>query len=403
MQTSNNKSSQSGLHLAYLAVAISFFVSGAACASWLARIPPIQERLGIGPALLGLAFVFLSLGCMIGMKLAGKWAVTVGSKRLIVWATAFMCVAMPIPGVASNFFVLSLSIFFFGICLGTINIVMNTLAVELEQQLTRPIMSTLHGLHSVGNMAGAIVGSLMSMAHVVPWLHFSITAVIFAATIPLSQRWLVAISEHTGKHAVANTISHAKFSLTPYLMALTLIAFCSCWTEGIMAQWSAVYFRSVLHASNESAPNGFVGFSITMSVGRLLGDWLLKQSGSVILVRGGAFIALTGLILSLSSTSPWIAIAGFSLIGLGLANVVPIVFRAAGNAPDASASESLAIVASISYLSFVVGPLIVGLVAQYFGLKIALAIAIPLLVVITFIAQVTNSKTMTTREEAPTA
>ncbi len=386
-QVKNNNRTEPALQLAYIAVAISFFISGAACASWLARIPPIQERLGIGAALLGTAFVFLSLGSVIGMKLSGRWAVELGSKKLIVWATALMCLTLPVPGFASNFIILSLSIFFFGICLGTVNILMNTLAVDLEHQLQRPIISTLHGLHSVGSMVGAIIGSFMSMAHVVPWIHFSIAGAVFATTIPLSQKWLVAIAEDKEKPAVAKTLGTFKAFLTPYLLALTLVAFGACWTEGIMADWSAVYFRSVLHSTYEAAPNGFVAFSITMSLGRLTGDWLLKRLGAALLVRGGAVISLTGLVVALSSTTPELAIAGFSFIGLGLANIVPVVFRAAGNVPNTNTSESLATVASISYFSFMIGPPIAGFVAQYFGLRSALAIAIPLLIVIILLAQ----------------
>jgi MFS family permease len=403
--TETTNPSESALNLAYFAVAISFFVTGATCSSWLARIPPIQEHLGIGAGLLGVVFLVLSLGSLAGMKLAGKLATKCGSKQLIVWATALMCLALPVPGFASNFVVLCLSIFFFGICLGTINILMNTLAVELEHQLNRPVMSSLHGLHSVGTMIGAIIGSLMSIAHVVPALHFSVTAVIIAFTIPLSKKWLVAITEDQEKKPEADNISRITASLTPYLMALALIAFCSCWSEGIMADWSAVYFRSELHTSHEAAPNGFVGFCITMSVGRLLGDWLLKRLGPTLLVRGGGCVALAGLILSLASTSVWLAVAGFSLIGLGLANIVPIVFRAAGNAPNTNASESLATVAALSYFAFLIGPPIVGWVAQYFGLRIALAIALPLLFLITLFANATKllPTEIVVEEKAPIA
>jgi MFS family permease len=402
LQTSIINRPSSSLQQAYIAVAISFFISGAACSTWLTRIPPIQEHLNIGTGLLGIAFLCLSLGSIAGMKIAGQLAVKVGSKRLIVWATAFMCLTMPVPGIASNFIVLCLSILFFGICLGTVNILMNTLAIELEGQLSRPIMSSMHGLHSIGTMIGAMAGSLMSLLRIEPWMHFSLAAVIFAATIPLSQKWLTAIAENTDGRSKVKTNSAGKTAMTPYLMTLGLIAFCSCWSEGIMADWSGVYFRSVLHTSFEVASYGFVGCCITMSAGRMIGDWLLKRLGPTLLVRGGTAIALTGLILSLSFRQVWVAIAGFSLIGLGLANIVPIAFRAAGNAPNANASESLAMVATISYFSFLIGPPIVGFVAQYYGLRIALAIAIPLLVMIAFFAHATELKQTKQRLETET-
>ena len=391
MKTTASGNAQSTPRQAYIAVAISFFITGAAGSTWLARIPFIQEHLKIGNALLGIAFLCLSIGSIAGMKIAGYLAAKLGSKQLIVWSTALMCLIMPVPGLVSDFLMLCLSILLFGIFLGTINILMNTLAVELEKQLEKPIMSSMHGLHSIGTMIGAIIGSLVSMVRMEPWIHFSLAALIFATSLPISQKWLNIIEEKTEIELASENNQQRKVAWTPYLMTLGAVAFCSCWCEGLVADWSGVYFRSVLNTSIELASHGFVGFCITMSLGRMFGDWALKRIGSGLMVRGGIAIALIGIIVSLLSTNLWIAAVGFSLVGLGLANIVPIVFRAAGNALDANPSESLATVASISYFSFLIGPPVEGFVAQYCGLRVALAIAIPLLALIALFAQSMNT------------
>jgi MFS family permease len=362
------------------AVLMAFFVLGATFANWVPRIPAVKADLGLRDGELGLALLGLALGVVAALPVAARLLARNGSRQLTRVAIVAQCLALPLPALAWDLPSLAAALFLFGVTGGLLDPAMNAHAVEVERRYGRPLMSSFHGLYSVGGFAGAAIGGLAARAGIDPALHLAVAGlVIGVAGVLGSARLLPAAADRPETPAPGRRRSGG---WSRGLVLLGLIGFCSFVGEGAAADWSAVYLRDSLGADPGTAAAGFAAFSVAMATMRFAGDRLTARLGPVRVVRWGSVVAAAGLGAGLMAGQPLAAIAGFGLLGAGLAAVAPVTFSAAGNSDAGPGGASIARVSSIGYSGMLLGPPVIGWLADHTGLASALAVPVVLAAII---------------------
>ena len=350
-----------------IAVLGMFFINGALMATWISRIPQIQDTLGLSEGQLGIVLLGLSAGVLTALSLAGGLVARYGSRRVTVTAAFVLALLLiSLPWMPTSV-ALWINLFGFGMALSTMDVAMNAQAVEVEAQAGRPLMSTFHAFWSIGGFVSAAIGAGMASFNIEPQPHFVIGALLFGSMIFIFRRHLLfnVASEEADEHEQV-------FRLPPRaLWPLGIVAFAGAIGEGSMADWSGVYLSDIVHTDDATAALGFTAFSITMTIGRLSGDWLAARFSPARLVQFGGLIATAGLLLAIFMPTVTTALIGFAAVGLGVSTVVPLAFSAAGRVPGISASVGIASVATIGYAGFLAGPPIIGLVAEATSLQVA--------------------------------
>ncbi|HQU74448.1 MAG: MFS transporter [Calditrichaeota bacterium] len=352
-------------HSGRRAVLLMFFANGALLANWLSRIPQIQARLNLSEGQLGLTLMGFALGVLTALSLAGGLIARFGSRRVTAKAGTLLCCLLPTLALLPHSVALECGLFLFGAGMSTMDVAMNAQGVEVERALGRPVMSSFHAAFSIGGFAGAGLGAMMASGQVGPALHFSIAGVGFLILILFAATRLLPFSAAPGSPAGGPVFRLPGRSLWP----LGMVAFCSSVGEGAMADWSAVYLKKVVATADSTAAIGFAVFSITMTVGRLLGDHLAGRWGGPRLVQGGGVLAFLGLLLATLFPQVVPVMLGFAAVGAGLSIVVPLTFSAAGNFPDLAPGLGIAGVATIGYVGFLAGPPVIGLLAEAVTLR----------------------------------
>jgi fucose permease len=266
-----------------------------------------------------------------------------------------------------------------GLASGALDVAMNAQGIEVERFLARPILSGLHGLWSVGLGVGAGMAALAAGIDAEPLEHFAVVAAVLAVASLVFMRGLLAAHRPAPGEPQEQ---HVIVRWTPALVLLGVIAFCSFVGEGAASDWSAVYMTQELGSSEALGAVAFAAFAVTMATARFAADPLRGRLGNVVLVRGGSLIAAAGLGLGLLVHEPAAAIAGFALLGLGLAPVVPIAFSAAGDLDPPATGRLVGRVATIGYVGSVAGPIMIGWLAEATSLRTALGLVVVLALVI---------------------
>jgi predicted MFS family arabinose efflux permease len=279
-----------------------------------------------------------------------------------------LCLALPLPVVSPSVALLSLSLGLLGACNGLLDVSMNSQAAEVEHRIGRPIMSSFHALFSLGGVAGALMAVRAMASGIGDVAHVGVAAAVALTAVVLALPGLVSPPANDGP---AGPVV-ARPSGT--LLALGLLALLGLMAEGAMADWSAVYLHDTLGSSPAVAAVGFAAFSLAMAAGRLSGDALVGRLGARHLLRGSSATAALGLGLALLVGRPAIGIVGCALVGLGIANIIPILFSAAARVPGVPPGRALAAVATTGYLGFLAGPPLIGIVAEAAGLATGLGL-----------------------------
>lgn len=353
-----------------LAVMVAFFINGALMATWVSRIPTIQADLSLSEGALGLVLLGLSAGVLTALSMAGGLLTRFGSAKVTAAGGIAMSLTIFPLGLVPNSMILWLNLFAFGAAMSIMDVAMNDQAVIVERSANRSLMSSFHATFSIGGMTGALIGSGMaSTVFFSPFLHFLLVGIVLSIILLIASRYflLTRKDESPENGAVFSFPERA-------LWVLGAVAFCSSIAEGAMADWSGVYLNQILNTSAAFAALGYAVFSFTMTIGRLFGDSVLDRWNSVTVVRFGGLIASIGLVMVVLSKSPVITLVGFFVIGLGLSNIIPIVFSTAGNFPGISSGKGIAGVATLGYAGYLVGPPVIGLVAEGTSLRIAFAL-----------------------------
>jgi predicted MFS family arabinose efflux permease len=362
------------------AILAAFFIHGAVFASWVPLIPAVQQALGLSASALGLALLGTALGSLLTMPLTGRAIARRGSRWAVRVLGLAYCASLALPVLAPSLPTLVLALLIFGAAQGASDVAINAQGVAVEARWGRPLMSALHGLWSLGAACGAAASGLLATAGLAPLPRVLVPAIVLAGALALAARYLLPDQADTA--APGPTFAR----LTRPLLALGLIGICAYMAEGAIGDWSAVYLRRSLGVSAGLAAAGYATFTLCMTIGRLGGDYVTARLGPVRLVRvGGAGLAVgLGAALLIGQTAA--TLVGFTLIGLALANVVPLVFSAAGKVPHLAPGAGIAAVGTAIYLGILLGPPLIGVTADHLTLRGALGLVALLGVAIALLA-----------------
>ena len=350
-----------------IATFLTFLVNGAMMGTWVAHIPWLQDHLGISKATLGFCLLFMAAGALVSMPLTGHILDGRSSASVTRAATLIFCLMLPLPLLATSPTVLAATLFVFGASGGAMDVAMNAHGVAVERELGRPIMSSLHGGWSVGGFVSAGLVAIAAAAGVDPRLESLVVGVAL---------WVAAwwITRRLGSASAQSKAGGGLALPSRAVMLIGGLCFLVMMTEGGIADWSGIYLRHDAGASAAAAATAFTGFSLGMAVARLGGDALNERLGAGRLLRGGmtlVAIALGGALLT-GEVVP--SVIGFALCGLGIANAVPLLFSAAGRVEPPG--PSLAAAFTVGYTGFIVGPPVIGLLADRFGLPDTLSLLV---------------------------
>ncbi|MFE6960846.1 MFS transporter [Streptomyces sp. NPDC057696] len=353
------------LKRARYAVATVFCVHGAVTGSFATRVPWIQDHAGVSAGQLGIALAFPALGASLAMPLAGWVSHRFGARTALRGLLALWTLALILPSLAPNLAVLCVALFAYGASAGMSDVAMNALGVEVENRLDRSIMSSLHGMWSVGALIGSAAGTLAAHLGSDARLHH----LLAAATLTVVG--FVACGGVLDLRPTEDEEPPPRFALPPRsALLIGAVGFCAVFAEGASLDWSAVYLRDVLDTSAGLAAACTTAFTLTMAVARLAGDRIVDRFGAVRTVRVGGVGAALGGLLVVVAPNPAVAMAGFGLMGLGIAVVVPLAFAAAGRSGP-NPSQAIAGVATITYTSGLIAPSAIGTVADATSLVVS--------------------------------
>ena len=352
-----------------IAVAAFFFVQGLSFAAWASRIPDIKNMLHLTEGGLGTVLLALPIGLMASLPISG-WMVThYGSRKMVLIGAILYDITLAFIGFVTRTEQLVIVLFAFGLWGNLTNIAINTQAVAVEQVYGKSIMASFHGLWSLAGFVSAMIGSFFISVHIPPQIHFVIIALIAFTIIFVAYKHTMPEGEKSQENDQPMFVKPDRDLLT-----LGLIGFCAMVCEGAMFDWSGVYFQEVVHVPASLTTLGYVAFMGTMTGGRFTGDWLANKLGrKAMLQMSGAFMG-TGLAISVLFPHLVPATVGFLFVGFGVSSVVPLVYSAAGRSNTMSAGMALAAVSSISFIGFLIGPPLIGIVAQFADLRWSFAI-----------------------------
>lgn len=355
------------LHLPSLSVGLTFMTLSVVFGSWLARLPEIQAALALSEGQLGLALLGLPLGALVAMPLAGWLMKRLSTGRAMNLATLLFCAAAPVPAFAGSQWALMGCLFLVGLANSFMNISMNAAAAAIEQQHRIAIMSICHGMFSLGAMIGAGSAGLLAAADVPLQSHLIAVALLMVGLQLLLRPIIFALPDSSSEGA--------SFALPPRaILGLAFIGFCIMIGEGAVADWSAIYLRKILEAGPFVASLGFAGFSLAMALGRFAGDGIKMRFGAPKVVFAGSLLGAGGLAIVTLIPIPVIAVLGFALVGVGFSSVVPLLFSAAARTPGVAPAAGIAAVASSGVVGFLIGPPLIGGIAEHFGLSFGLGV-----------------------------
>lgn len=345
-----------------------FFVNGATFATWGVHIPTIKSRFDLSDAALSVAMFAVAGGAILVMGRVGKWVSRVGSARAsMLGAVAFAAMTATILLAPAYAWLLPL-LLLFGIANALFDVAMNAQAATVENSRSRPIMSALHGMFSLGGMAGAAAGGLVLNLGVPPEAHAAGMALLTAAVGLAVRPWLLE------DHPAPPSEDHHRAHAARALWLLGFMAFLGLVGEGAMYDWTTVYMREVASAPAAWISLGYATFSAGMALGRFTGDRVRHRFGDVHTLIGSAWLAFAGIALALLWPAPLVSLIGFTLMGLGAANMVPIFFVAASRQPGMAAAEAISRVARFAYVGMLLGPVLIGGVAHLANLRVGLAV-----------------------------
>jgi fucose permease len=347
-----------------------FALLGLGVNSWLVRIPDVKAALGISAGSLGLTLLVGALGTVLAIGPAGREAARRGSAPVVRFGALSFAVSVAMLGLATTHWMLAVALFAFGAFAAILDVAMNSHAVTLEKAYRSSHMNRFHGVYSIGALIGVGVGGLLAQAQVAVSIHLTLTGVVIAVVAMAALPRLLpdGVDRH---HRIPGEV-RGRWPFALVLMGL--IGMAAAIGEGAAGDWSAVHLREELGASPFIGALPLAGFTLTMVIGRLAGDALSNRIRSQWLLGGCALLAGVGLVLGLISGTVVGTIAGWTIAGLGLSVMIPLLFSAAGQVPGVPQAHGLAAVTGVTYLGFVAGPPLVGLLAEEIGLGRALLV-----------------------------
>ena len=367
-----------------VAVAAYYFVPGVVFASWASRIPDVKQMLHLSNGQLGTVLFAIPIGQLLMMAFSGILVTKFGSKRMLVLCELFYALALLSIGFSNTVFHLILSLVAFGMMANLMNIATNTQACLLEKMYGRNIMSSFHGLWSLGGFSGGIIGSVFANTLLPIPVHFGSILVMSVLVIFIGYHFLV--DDQTAAAEEEDVPMFSLRSIDPVLFLLGLMGFGGMFCEGTVYDWSSVYFSSVVKPDEAFIRAGYVAGMGAMTLGRFLADGFVTKYGPAKVLKTCGVLILVGLWMAACLPYLITATLGFLLVGFGISSSVPICYSIAGKLGTMKASIALTIVSSISFFGFLVGPPVIGWLSEATNLRIAISIAACFGLFIAFIA-----------------
>ena len=362
------------------AVSLIFAINGMVFGTWASRIPAIVDFHDLSPGSLGVLIFLAGLSAVIAFSIFGRAADRYGAAFITKRATLLLIpLTLIFIAYANSIWMLVFAVIYFGAIHGGDDVAMNAWAAEVEREYTRPVMSSFHAMWSLGAGIGAGLGSLLAFYEVGFKNHFSLISIIIFV-LALSVAFVPFESQKNKKDAKSPFISIPKGALLP----VATITFFASLSEGAVADWSAIFLKSVASLNDGNAALGFTVFSVCMFSMRLLGDRISFILGPATAARYSGLVALTGSIILLVSDSFLLLLLGFGLIGLGIAVIIPLAFSRAGNDETISQGTAIASIATLGYGGMLLGPLFLGLIAEITSIKTSFLI-LPIMAFFIFI------------------
>lgn len=367
-----------------VAVAAFYFVPGLVFASWASRIPDVKQFLHLNNGQLGSILLAIPMGQVLMMGFSGLLVSKLGSKKMLVLSELLYALVLFALGCSSTVSHLILSLVAFGMMANLMNIATNSQACLVEKLYGRNIMSSFHGLWSLGGFAGGIVGAVFANTVLPIEAHFGTVLALSLLILAAGFHFLV-----NDEQARAEEEDVPKFSfrtIDPVLFLLGLMGFAGMFCEGTVYDWSGVYFTSVVKPDEVFIRAGYVAGMGAMTLGRFLADGFVTRYGAAKVLKVCGLLILCGLLLA--TLLPYLVTAtlGFLLVGFGISSSVPICYSIAGKLGTVKASIAITIVSSISFFGFLIGPPVIGWLAEVSGLRMAISIAACLGLMIAFVA-----------------
>lgn len=348
------------------AISVYFFFLGMVFSTWASRIPDVKDRFSLSEAELGGILFMLPLGALAALPASGWLVQRWGSRKVSAVVLVLYGFFLFTTGISGNLEVLSVSLFLFGMLGNLGNIAMNAQGLAIQQIMGKTILSSLHAMWGLGAFAAAAVSGWMMHLDIEVGAHFAWIGAFASASALLFYFFLVPDPAATGEKQQVFVLPGRG------LFLLGLICFCVAMSEGAMADWSSLYYRQVIHAMHTSSTAGYTAFALCMTMGRFAGDRLLQFLTHAQLLRINGLLILSGIFLALVFPVKWVVISGFALVGLGVSSVFPIVYMLAVKSKSMSPSASLAAVSSVGFTGFLLGPPMIGFVAEETGLRMSL-------------------------------
>lgn len=361
------------------AVRIQFFVAGALGATWGVHVPTVKVHYALGEQALAAALLAAGVGALLALVQAGRLIARRGP-RVVAVCNGLACAlaVAALLGFRSLAGLLPLMLGL-GIATSLFDVAINAEATDIEHRAGRPLMSGFHGMFSLGGMTGAAVGAALLHRGIAPVQHL-LGAALACAVFVLLAGWGMPRLQGSPQ-GEALSLPRGPLALIGLLAALGLIS------EGAMYDWSVLFLKQERGSDPGTASLAYASFSAAMAAARFGGDWIRARMSPVNLLRASGLLGAAGMGLALAVPSPVVALLGFALVGLGFANVVPVLFSAASRLPGIPAAHGIAAVSSMGYLGLMAGPPLIGVIAEHRSLSVGLSAVVMFALVMTLAAR----------------
>ncbi|WP_049629362.1 MFS transporter [Cellvibrio sp. pealriver] len=350
-----------------LSTRFAFLITGLAMSAWAPLIPFVKARLAIGESTLGLLILCFGVGSLLAMPVTGMLVNRYGCRRVITSSLLLMCVSLVCLSISPGVSGMAVNLLIFGMMLGATDVAMNMQAVVVEKASGRAMMSGFHGFYSLGGIFGAVVMSALM------WLGLSPFHALLCLTFVLLLMLAYCSKDLLPKVNQSNNSERDPFFVLPRGKVLLIGALCfvAFLAEGAVLDWSAVFLNTLRGVDPVYAGLGFACFSIAMTIGRFTGDKIVNHLGGTRVVFWGGICAASGFLLVIFVPFNAAAFIGFTLIGVGASNIVPVLFTAAGNQTSMPMGLAIAAVVSMGYAGLLAGPAVIGFIAELSSLSVS--------------------------------
>jgi len=360
----------------YLGTAQLFLMMSLLFGTWVIYIPAITSKIGLSKGNLGIVLLFGAVGALSSLPFGKKAVTTLGEGKLALVSLLLYAFSMVSNFLSTSFFLLCVSLFLNGFTSSFFQIAINSIVSSIEKQDNVSIMSSCHGFYSLGGLISSGVGTMLLILIGNPLLHIIIIVLLIIILQLIFASGYIGLKQESKEEHIKSKFNTSAIK-SAMLWVLAVVALSVMVTEGAIADWSGLYLRDVVITSPEIVGLGYAGFSVTMTIGRFMGDYFTRRFGSWRVIVTGFMISTIGFILVLTSTT-LTTLAGFLFIGLGFSSIVPEIYRLSSNIKGVAPSSGITFMAGAGYFGFLAGPVVLGAIAQHFGLKMSFVVLLGL-------------------------